>query len=146
MSRTRLPKQQHDSAELLVEKILALCEGQANDLKAFRISLLLAKLTGLLRTHFAQEDEFLYPYMERSSDVDASERARSFREEMGGLRAVYMAYVERWKDSRRIANEFEAFKPESKAVFTALGDRIHRENYDLYPLANRVAEDAIKIA
>lgn len=142
MSRTRILKQQHEAALSLVKEVTAACDGQLDDLKAFRISLLLAKLTGLLRIHFAQEDECIYPQMEASADSKTASTAQSFREEMGGLGANYMVFAEKWSTARTIASDFACFKRESGAIFAALGRRIERENRELYPLADAMRDES----
>jgi hemerythrin-like domain-containing protein len=141
MRRTTLLRKQHDAALVLAQSIIDSCDGPADDFKAFRTSMLLAKLTGLLRIHFAQEDEVLYPRMEASFDADTSATARKFRNEMGGLSRVYTEFVNRWATSQQIASDFAGFKKECQELFTALTKRIERENAMLYPLADAIDEE-----
>lgn len=141
MPRTDTLKQQHDAAERLVAKILDACRVPPCETQAFQISLMLAKLTGLLRIHFAQEDELLYPFMEASSDATAAHTARTFREEMGGLSTTYAAFADKWRRPREMVAQFPAFKAECEAVFRALAERIGRENGTLYPLADSIRDD-----
>ncbi|RST30319.1 hemerythrin domain-containing protein [Sphingomonas ginkgonis] len=141
MPRTATLKNQHDAAEALVVRIKDACRTPPSDAQAFQISLMLAKLTGLLRIHFAQEDEILYPFMEAASDETAARTARAFREEMGGLSATYAAFAERWRNSREMTADFPAFRRECDAVFAALAERIARENRMLYPLADALSAD-----
>lgn len=135
-------KNQHEAALCLADQVLAACGQEVDDSKAFQISLCLAKLTGLLRVHFAQEDECIYPKMEASFDAHTSATARAFREQMGGLGAAYAAYSQKWATARKIRSDFDAFKNESGTIFGALASRIERENRELYPLADAMPDES----
>lgn len=96
------------------------------------------RLTGKLKIHLVQEDKALYPRMINSGNADASARAVQFQSEMGDLSATYMAFSNRWRTLKQIAENEPGFKQEASGVFQALGDRITRENRDLYPLADNL--------
>lgn len=138
MSRTTNLKRQHDAAVELVGQIAELTRNPAGAGEAYRIAVLLAKLTGMLRIHFVQEDRTLYPYMIASANVGAAETARVFQHEMGGLGAQFESFAKRWSSSKAIAADFESFRRESQRIFAALGERIKRENEELYPLADSI--------
>lgn len=133
MGRTATLRRQHDAAVDLVGQIMAQSNGPATPDNAYRIGLLLAKLTGLLRIHFAQEDHSLYPALLASPASGLT--ARHFMDEMGDLAITFDAFTKRWGSSAAIAANFDGFRRESAAVFTALADRVKRENEKLYPLA-----------
>ncbi|RVT92487.1 hemerythrin domain-containing protein [Sphingomonas crocodyli] len=139
MSRTANLRRQHDAAVIIVGEInnllLARPGIEARD-GAFQASLLLAKLTGLLRIHFAQEDRQLYPSLMASGRGGVAEIARRFFEEMGDLGQAYGAFAQRWESATQILNDPRGFRRESKVIFTALADRITRENEQLYPHAD----------
>jgi hypothetical protein len=137
-----LLKNQHEAALCLADQVMAACGHDVDDSKAFQISLCLAKLTGLLRVHFAQEDECIYPQMEASCDAKTSATARAFREQMGGLGATYLAYSEKWATARKIRSDFDTFRSESSGIFAALARRIERENRELYPLADEMPDES----
>ncbi|TZG26189.1 hemerythrin domain-containing protein [Sphingomonas montanisoli] len=138
MSRTANLRRQHDDAVAIVGEFNALLAGrpgiETRD-GAFQATLLLAKLTGLLRIHFAQEDRQLYPSL-MASGGRAAMIARRFVDEMGDLGPTYGAFAQRWESAARILSDPRGFRRESKAVFTALADRITRENEQLYPIAD----------
>lgn len=133
MGRTATLRRQHDAAVDLVGQIIERSNGSATLDNAYRIGLLLAKLTGLLRIHFAQEDHSLYPSLLASPASALT--ARHFMDEMGDLAATFEAFAKRWTSSTAIAADFAGFRRESGAVFAALADRVRRENEELYPLA-----------
>lgn len=147
MSRTANLRRQHDAAVALVTEAAALIEqpGLAQT-DHYRIGILIAKLTGLLRVHFALEDRTLYPLMIRSTHDGAAATARAFQDEMGGLAGVYLDFAERWATSAKIGADFARFQREARAVFAALGDRITRENEELYPLADAIGYDQIRMS
>jgi hypothetical protein len=138
VSRTINLKRQHDAAVDLVGQINDLARNLASADAAYRIAVLLAKLTGMLRIHFVQEDKTLYPYMIGSANSAAATVARTFQVEMGGLGAAFDSFSRRWSSSSAILRDFDTFRRESEQVFTALGDRIRRENEQLYPLADAI--------
>lgn len=144
MSKTSILLRQHEAAVDLVAQISSLMELPLVEERASTISFLLAKLTGLLRIHFAQEDKFLYPYMISSSNTQASAVASAFQAEMGELGPVYQAFAERWNSTAAIAGDEDRFRKEAGEVFTALGQRITRENNELYPLADALRHDEVR--
>lgn len=142
MSRTANLRRQHDAAEELVGEISAVLDcDRPSETEAYALGLKLAKLTGLLRIHFAQEDRMLYPQMVNSTHTDAQQTAALFQCEMGDLGPVYLAFADRWVSGRAIAAGFAAFRHEATGVFAALADRIHRENTVLYPLADAIGPE-----
>ncbi len=144
--RTLALRRQHDAALDLVKEIMAATppSGPIETLAAYRIGLNLAKLTGLLRIHFAQEDKALYPLMTGSAHADAAALAVRFQDDMGGLAPVYFDFAERWAVSAAIASDADGFRHDCAAVFGALGERVRRENEELYPLADQITSNMIQ--
>ncbi|MBW0144303.1 hemerythrin domain-containing protein [Sphingomicrobium clamense] len=140
MSRTSALRAQHDRIEQLAGKldreVMARREGDDCD----AIALLLAKLLGVLRIHLATEDQSLYPYMIDSGDQHASGLVQHFQDEMGGLAGTVSQFAERWTCARTMESGFADFRHELVAILSALSKRIARENDQLYPLADELAE------
>ena len=136
MARTDTLRRQHDAAVALVGEIQRKVGSYRGAADAHSILLCLAKLDGLLRIHFAQEDRSLYPAMISSPDLQVASTAAAYQQEMGGLGMTFAQYVARWSGSGSIAGNFTLFRNESASVFAALADRIERENNHPYPLAN----------
>lgn len=146
MGRTTNLRRQHDAAVALVEEIAGRLGGPPpSETEAYGLGMQLAKLSGLLRIHFAQEDKALYPYMAASEHPDAVATAAAFQDEMGGLGAVYADFAGKWSSGRVIAGNFDGFRNDARAVFAALADRIERENTILYPLAEAIGPDQIRL-
>jgi HAMP domain-containing protein len=106
-----------------------------SDADAFPLSLKLARLAGILRTHFALEDELLYPSMIESDHREAALMARVYRDEVGHLATRFERFIDRWSRSDSIAGARRQFRFEAGMLFAALRDRMDRENRDLFPLA-----------
>lgn len=137
--RTENLRRQHDSALRIAGEITT----EANKLAAepcrrhaVIVTLQLAKLTGLLKIHFAQEDRSLYPSLMASSRSGVAEVARNFVEEMGQIGPLYEAFAAKWSNADRLVTEPGLFKSECASIFGALAGRIERETNELYPLAD----------
>lgn len=127
---------QHRATEALLTDLFDCIEAYAGDADAYPLSLKLARLAGMLRTHFAMEDEVLYPYMIASDDRDAAVMARVFRSELGNIGAQFDRFIQRWLSSDAIAASFPQFSYEAGMLFGAILERNEREDRDLFPLAD----------
>lgn len=87
--------------------------------------------------HLKAEDWALYPRLLASDDAHIASTARAFSEEMGGLAATFVAYIEQWK-ADTIADDWAGYCRDSSALIDALTKRIGRENRELYPLLERL--------
>lgn len=94
------------------------------------------RLSGLLIAHLKAEDWVLYPPLLESDDPDIARTARRFVDEMGGLAASYSILMDRW-DALSIQADWTHYRKEARAIAQALGNRIVRENRELYPLVER---------
>ena len=146
MAKTTILRRQHDSAMELVNEIRELMTGYRGERDAFTLSLRLTKLNAVLRSHFAQEDRYLYPTLMTAGDPQVRETAMAFVDEMGSLGATYEEFAGRWKTSDLIAANVKGFRRDATALFDALETRIERENEVLYPMADQASETAINNA
>lgn len=96
-----------------------------------------SRLSSLLVAHLKAEDWVLYPPLLESPDPDVARVARNFVDEMGGLAAAYNIFMERW-DALSIQADWTHYQKEARAISQALGNRIVRENRELYPLVERI--------
>jgi hemerythrin-like domain-containing protein len=97
---------------------------------------LLSNLAGKLNFHLALEDNALYPRLMERKDSKANVMAKKFLHEMGGLGQAFTAYNNKWQVSA-IRSDPSGFANETRAVFSALTQRIAKENRELYPLADQ---------
>jgi hypothetical protein len=122
---------QHDRLLQMAYTILTELASPSFDVAIVRTEL--SRLAGVLKMHLSIEDEVLYAALAQSQDRTVRETARQFAEEMGGLAARFTTYNSLWT-LHAIEADPAAFVAETRALFTALAERIDRENQLLYPL------------
>ena len=137
MAATDNFRRQHNDLLGLVGEIQDLASSPRSETASIKICRILSRMSGKLSIHLAAEDKSLYPRLVASDDAGTSEVAKRFQEEMSGLGDVYNAFAAKWRTPQAIDDDFEGFVAESGEVFAALGDRIARENRELYPLADK---------
>ena len=136
MGRTHMLRTQHDRAEELASDLLLHIERHDRESDCFPVAMTLAKLLGLLKLHLAQEDRVLYPEILSSEDPELAATARRFKDEMGGLAVALDQFARRWQSSAAIDERFRDFSIETGDILTKLGERIRRENEELYPMVD----------
>lgn len=136
MTRTATLRRQHD---IILEKAQAVqdftrtlddADGVRRMVREFRL------FDGVLTAHLNSEDSFLYPEMIADSDTVTSATAHRFSAEMGGLAMSYADFVKEWVGEAPVLADPEGFRRELRKFVFALSNRIHRENSELYPLAD----------
>lgn len=126
---------QHEACLAIVQDIRSRAAHIADRAAAVEITLMLARLTGILRIHLALEDEILYPALRKSNDIRTAEIGERYWREMGGLADVFLDFVDRWKRADVLLAEQTRFRSEAAGVFKALAERIEREHREVYPMA-----------
>ena len=98
----------------------------------------LAAVRGMLRDtlvrHLKCEDWALYPRLQTKGEPVLAELAARFVDEMGHIAEAFEAYDSYWTQLR-VEADWPGFCAETRAILTALGDRISREESELYPVA-----------
>ncbi len=143
MPRTSRFRRQHDEALALAAKIASATQRLLDTQDAAiagTIEADFARLDFVLRRHFKQEDQLLYPRLMASPDRTTAATAKVFFDEMGGLGPTFDAFSRRWITPGAIAAAPHAFAEESARIFATLAARIAHENEELYPLADWSAE------
>ncbi|WP_183956121.1 hemerythrin domain-containing protein [Sphingobium fontiphilum] len=130
-------RRQHDEISLIAAQ---LGEAVSDESAPRQVARLRWQLARLLMTHLALEDRLLYPATVHSSDDDTRKTAAALQQEMGDLAARFSSYMTAWSDDR-ILREWSAFCTQTRAMLTALADRVDSENRILYPLLIRAAAD-----
>lgn len=129
---------QHEACLAIVQDIQARSVQIADRPAAVEITLMMARLTGILRIHLALEDEILYPALRNASDAEVARTAERYWQEMGGLADAFFDFVDRWKRADVLLADADRFRAESAHVFAALAERIEREHAEIYPMAERL--------
>src|SRR3989337_4600313 len=117
MTSTHLLRSQHKDAIAMIDRLFNQLTHYNGASDAYGIALQLAKLTQLMRVHFAQEDYTLYPKLMASPDGDVAETARAFQSESGALWSQFEAFVRHWSTSTAIPLNFGQFRTEWSAIF-----------------------------
>jgi len=94
-------------------------------------------LVSTLLAHLKLEDWALYPRLIESGDFETSSVGQSFKDEMGGLAPVFIAYTEKWH-AGSIADDWSGYCSDTRGILDALMNRLTRENRELLPLLERV--------
>jgi len=99
------------------------------------------QLSATLIAHLKAEDWLLYPPLMASADAYVAGTARAFSEEMGGLAEAYRGYCEAWS-ADAITADWTGYCRTSRDLIDALTKRITRENRELFPLLETLADAA----
>jgi len=146
MTSTGKLRRQHDAIVRLVANITQRIDDYRDEANAAQINLEVAKLLGHLRVHFIEEDLHLYPELIVSGVEEAMTVAVCFEQEMGDIAERFEEFVHHWSSSAVIASRFREFRHDALLIFSALRNRIRRENEILYPLAAAMNETARRAA
>jgi len=130
-------KRQHTEVLSLIRNIETLSSGNI-DAAAKDVAYNINALSGKMKMHLLSEDQFLYPGLMNSSDIQIKETARRFSEEMGGLAGAFQSFVKQYNVPFRITNQKDDFLTESKKVFGLIKERIENEDRKLYPLIEKL--------
>src|SRR4029453_3620643 len=142
MARQTSLRADHDAAEAMIDLIFHDIAAYRSDRDAYPLTLKLARLAGILRTHFALEGEILYPTMIESDHREAAVMARVFRSDHDNLANQFERFIDRWGKSDAIAASLRQFEFEAGMLFAALRERMDRENRVLSPLAEAASGGA----
>ncbi len=125
---------QHVEMVAIVTSISPLLDAAKLAEDASEVRSLLTQLFGKLNSHLTAEDKVLYPRLLQSEDAVIKSTAEKFMKEMGGIGEALKGYKAKWPNPQSIQNDAATFITETKGIFTALANRIEKENSDLYPL------------
>lgn len=142
MTRTATLRQQHDIILKKAMGVQDMARGLEEHGDIRPLMRKLRRLDGVLSAHLAAEDCGLYPEMAQSGDRRTAATAQRFMEGMGGLSETYRAFVDEWSDEEQIRRDPRGFRSAFTRIVFALSNRIHRENNELYPLADAMADAA----
>lgn len=95
-------------------------------------------ISSTIKLHLAIEDQVLYPTMKKSTDPGVAQTASRFQDEMGPLAADFAAFARRWNTERSVASDAATMRDQAIQMLDRIHHRMHHENRELYPLAERV--------
>jgi hypothetical protein len=138
MAYTDSFREQHKELVGLVQQIASMLFPSILSTKIDEVYKLLSLLVDKLKIHLAMEDKSLYPQMISSHNEMARRGARAFMEEMGTLSASFNEYARQWLSKDAIKADLEGFCTQTQVIFRELAERIHREETQLYILADKI--------
>lgn len=133
MAVTEALRKQHAEIFEAVRQIDAGLDPQRLAKSATEIRSRLSAFVGRLSLHLAMEDNSLYPSMAKHADAKVRDTGAKFAREMANVKPTVEAFAAKWTESA-IVKDAVAFCSETKKLFAVLGERIKRENTELYPL------------
>jgi hypothetical protein len=138
MSRTQKFRDQHADLLQLATELQALLQPAKLAADATAARACLSRLMGKLTMHLAAEDKVLYPELCHHADSAVATLARKFSTEMQNTTPVVVNYNGKWSTPSSIKSEPAKFIAETQQILKVLGDRIRRENQELYAAADRL--------
>jgi hypothetical protein len=96
-----------------------------------------SELLSTLLAHLKLEDWALYPRLIESGEPDISSAGQAFKDEMGGLAPLFLAYCDKW-NAPSIEADWAGYCTDTRGILDALMNRLTRENKELLPLLDRL--------
>lgn len=128
MAKSDVFKAQHKEILNLVGQLAPLAPNAAT--KASDIRSILGQLAGKVSQHLAMEDMVLYKNM--LANPTTKSVAERFQREMGGIASVFTSFVGKYASPAAIQANPAGFASEFSGLVKALGDRVKREESELY--------------
>ena len=130
-------RRQHDELREIALEIDAALRAPAFPGNAREVRRMMARFKGKLVVHSSMENEALYPRLLQHADPAVRLLAQQLFEELGGIYDAFAAHHGRWTSVELIEADPGAYARHTQQVFDQLKRRMHRENSELYPLADR---------
>ncbi len=137
-------RRQHQALRQLGARLLRV--GLRPGARAAEIHGALTLLLAALRFHAAAEAEGLTVTLASDPRPLARARGERFTGELDELEAQLDGFARRWASAEDIARHGVRFRVELLAFLAALGDRLRREERELFPLADSTADCAADCA
>ncbi len=133
MKNLDMLKRQHGEMLTLIKIIETAAQTSPED-KAEEIAYSMNALSGKMKMHLLNEDQFLYPSLAKNEKDIIRTTAQQFNQEMGGLAAEFTLFVQKYNIPSKIIAGKSVLAAESRIIFQMIKERIAREDDKLYPL------------
>lgn len=127
-------KRQHSEIIDLAGYILNCIKNNSVDKNIEQVVKSINTISGKLKIHLLSEDKHLYPYLISSSDAALNMFGKKYYEEMSEVSKGYNEYKAKYNTSSKIKQNIGDFKEDTERIFSALSNRVEREERELYPL------------
>lgn len=98
----------------------------------------ISRLSGSLKIHLGSEDRYLYSAMQKSSDLTLQKKAKEYQNEMGSLSQEFMTFKDNYNTQSKMQRNIKTAEKDISEMFKKIEARMHREDNELYPLAEKV--------
>ncbi|OJV65180.1 MAG: hypothetical protein BGO41_01050 [Clostridiales bacterium 38-18] len=123
---------QHEGINAVIAETSRLVSLGNLEQNASEIAKNISILAGKLQIHLSHEDKHLYPKMIASSDISIREKAQQYVNEMGNLQTVFSDFKNAYNTKNKILSNQAGFMSSFKTIFTAIDQRMKKEDSDLY--------------
>lgn len=128
---------EHRELEELSITMLRIISGHAPDAAA--VASIRWEMCRAINDHCGEEDRIVYDALITSGNAEAASMAWRFRNELGMIGEEFRLYIAAWPVDR-IARDWAGFGAVTRVLLGLLGERIMREETQLYPMAKLVLE------
>lgn len=127
-------ERQHSSIRDYVKEIMNLIGKNDFPNDANEIARVINTLSGRLKIHLQAEDQFLYPKLLKSENIEIRKTTENYIKEMGNISTVFENYKNQFNTKSKICINPDFFKLQTQEVFGVLEKRLDKEDGNLYPL------------
>jgi hypothetical protein len=129
-------RRQHEDLAILAKELVKRLDTRVLGVDPSSARQTLAAFSGRLRVHAAMEQGALYPSLFAAADETVAKKAHELFSEVGTLYDEFFGFMGRWPDNAAVRADPEAFSRETMAILFRLGQRMRRENEELFPLVD----------
>lgn len=123
---------QHSELYILLEDMKSL---QYNiEANADKIALNINLLAGKINIHLQSEDKYLYSLLLNSKNQQVRVIANNFIKEMGHIAKTFNEFKNKFNTKNKILNNISEFRIEYTRIISAILNRLHKEDKQLYVL------------
>ncbi|MFO0546997.1 MAG: hemerythrin domain-containing protein [Polyangiaceae bacterium] len=138
MSFSDTYRRQHGEILQMAKSISDAIASNAVPQRAAEITSTLSQMGALVKIHLSTEDKYMYPKLGAHADAKVRDLAHHYQREMGGLSEVFGSYLAKWHVADKLKQHPADFAAETKKVFSAVAQRIQKEDSELYPLVDSI--------
>lgn len=137
-AKTELFREQHKGLLGVVGQLKPLLEPAKLAKNAAQARTLLNQFAGKLNVHLAMEDKALYPQLLKHHDPAVQGKAKTFMDQMGGIKEAFGAYLNKYPSAEVIQGATAAFISDTEGLLKVVAKRIQSEDTDLYVLVDKL--------
>lgn len=137
MATINILRRQHEDLCALLRETQSLVNTDNMDEHISEISRNINVLSGKLKFHIRNENDFLYPRLSAKGDHEVKHVIEKYRVEMNELSLSFSKFRVEYSTRVKIIMNKEAFLIESNCIFRELEKQMCKEDIDLYMVAEK---------